>query len=93
MQWTLVAYRSPFTADLWEIPSAKELTRQEHERVIDFYMKEERAGKIWLMQRRVGQRGENTFELVYKKKARRSKLRGIDTTGNAQAGKENLSIK
>lgn len=93
MQWTLVAYRSPFTGDLWEIPSAKELTRQEHNRVIDFYMKEERAGKIWLMQRRVGQRGENTFELVYKKKARRPRKRASGSAGSSEAGKENLSIQ
>jgi len=76
MLWTLVAYRSPFTGDLWETPSDKELTREEHELIIDFYMREERAGKIWLMQRRVGHRGENTFELVYKKRTRRPKKTG-----------------
>lgn len=70
--WTAIAYRSPRTDSKWTITGA---TQAQSKEIIDSYIKKEKAGLIWLAHRRVGLKGMNYFELVFKH--RRQVLRGV----------------
>lgn len=89
-KWLVVAYRSPQTNHCWTIPGNKISWIQQIIEIRD-YLKREKAGEIWLMHRRVGNIGENTFELVYKEKSRRPKKRGNQSAAKVEAGKGNLN--
>ncbi|MEL0090481.1 MAG: hypothetical protein VW714_08375, partial [Rhodospirillales bacterium] len=83
-------YRSPQTEHRWTVPGIKISWIQQIIQIRD-YLKLEKEGKIWLMHRRVGNVGENTFELMYKEKKPPTKKRDNQSAAKVEAGKGNLN--
>lgn len=70
--WTPIAHRSPRTGNHWTVFGASAAQSQS---IIDSFLLKEKVGLIWLAHRRVGMKGMNNFELVFKH--RRQILRGV----------------
>lgn len=73
--WKVVAIRSPETLHLWVLASddhgPRGNSKDHYKKVLEGYVTDAKNDKIWLIHRRVGEKNENRWELIWKPRRRK----------------------
>lgn len=70
--WKVIAKRSPETLHMWVLTSDDQNRSEFHRnKVLKGYVADALNDKIWLVHRRVGEKGENRWEMIWKPRRRK----------------------